>query len=111
MFFDNWFTGTELKVAQWKQGIACVGTVHGNHLRGGKLPGDKVLRKEDTVMCAVDTDLNMVQRPTTANLEMPFNTGNACFEDPNLHDISDNLSTDLFWSIYTISKSPADGHF
>ena len=48
----------------------------------------------------------MVQRPTTANLEMPSNTGKTCFEDADLHDINDNL----FWSTYTISKSPADGH-
>ena len=50
-----------------------------------------------------------LQRPTTANLEMPSNSGKTCFEDGDLHDINDNLSTGLFWSTYTISKSPADG--
>ena len=44
VFFDNWFTGTELQVALRKQGIARVGTVRANRLRGCKLPGDKVLR-------------------------------------------------------------------
>ena len=63
------------------------------------------------VMCApADTYLQMVHRPTTANLEMPSNTGKTCFEDADLHDINDNLSTGLFWSTYNISKSPADGH-
>ena len=46
VFFDNWFTGMELQVALWKQGIACVGTVRANRLCGCKLPDDKVLRKK-----------------------------------------------------------------
>ena len=33
-------------MALWKQGIACVGTVRANRLRGCKLPDDKVLRKK-----------------------------------------------------------------
>ena len=52
----------------------------------------------------------MEQRPTTAKLEMPSDTGKTCFEDADLPDISDNLSTGLFWTTYHISKSPADGH-
>ena len=41
---------------------------------------------------------------------MNYNTGKTCFEDVDLHDINDHLSTGLFWSTYTIIKSPADGH-
>ena len=54
--------------------------------------------------------LQVVQPPTTANLEMPSNTLKTCFEDADFHDINDHLSTGLFWSTYTISESPADGH-
>ena len=56
------------------------------------------------------TYLKMEQLPTTANLEMPSNTSKTCFEDADLRDIRDNLSTGLFWTTYTISESPADGH-
>ena len=41
---------------------------------------------------------------------MNSNTGKTCFEDVDFHDINDHLSTGLFWSTYTIIKSPADGH-
>ena len=54
--------------------------------------------------------LETVQGPTTGNLEINSNTGKTCFEDVDLHDINDHLSTGLFWSTYTIIKSPADGH-
>ena len=53
MFFDNWFTGTG--VALWKPGIACVGTVRANRLRGCKLPDDKVLRKKGRGAMALQT--------------------------------------------------------
>ena len=54
--------------------------------------------------------LETVKRPTTCNLEMNYNTGTTSFEDVDLHDINDHLSTGLFWSTHTIIKSPADGH-
>ena len=46
VFFDNWFTSTDLQVTLWMQGIACVGTVRGNRLSGCKMPEDKVLCKK-----------------------------------------------------------------
>lgn len=45
IYFDNWFTGTNLVIALWKMGIQALGTVRPNRLRGCEFIDDKVLKK------------------------------------------------------------------
>ncbi|XP_047122911.1 piggyBac transposable element-derived protein 3-like [Hydra vulgaris] len=46
VFFDNWFTSILLQVLLWKEGIASVGTVRPNRLKGCTFPPDKELSKK-----------------------------------------------------------------
>ena len=45
IYVDNWFNSLPLQVTLWKQGVACIGTVRPNRLKGCVLPSDTQLAK------------------------------------------------------------------
>lgn len=46
VYFDNWFTSTKLVTTLWKDGIACLGTVRINRLKGCNMPSDCEMKKQ-----------------------------------------------------------------
>ena len=46
IYVDNWFNSLPLQVTLWKQGVACIGTVRPNRLKGCVLPSDTQLAKD-----------------------------------------------------------------